>query len=56
MENSKSLVIKHEKGQTTFRGINPEASPEQLHQLAKALNSLQAEKAGEIAAITTTWF
>jgi len=53
---SKRLVLRYERGQASFGHINPSASPEQLHMLATAINTIQDEPVNQIAVVTTRQF
>jgi len=57
MENqTKRLVIRYEQGQNSFGGINPMATPPQLHRMAMGINSAQAVEAKEVDVVTITAF
>ena len=50
------LVMEYERGQHTFRRINPNANYSQLLRLATAINSFQEERAQRVLLVTVRDF
>ena len=56
VEISKRLILRFDEGQFTFRAFDPQATDEQLFNLAGKLNALQEDEAKQIATVSVIQF
>ena len=56
VEISKRLVLRFEEGQFTFRAFTPQATDEQLFNLAGKLNALQEDEVSQVATVRVMQF
>ena len=56
VEISKRLILRFDEGQFTFRAFDPQATDEQIFNLAGKLNALQEDEAKQIATVRVMQF
>ena len=56
MDIDKRLVLQFEHGQMTFRRFDPQATYEQLFNLANAINAFQEDTAQRVLLVTDKYY